>query len=47
LSHREIATRFTLSVKPIEYHLSNAYDKLGIRSRVVLAARIASLRGEP
>ena len=46
LTNREIARRLTLSVKTIEYHLSNVYDKLGMRSRAALAVRIASLRGD-
>lgn len=43
LSNREIGARLALSVKTIEYHLSNAYDKLGIRSRAALAARVGRL----
>jgi DNA-binding CsgD family transcriptional regulator len=33
MSNREAATRLVVSVKTIEYHLGNAYTKLGVRSR--------------
>ncbi|WP_079033927.1 response regulator transcription factor [Streptomyces sp. JHA19] len=41
LTNRRIARELVLSAKTVEYHLSHAYAKLGIRSRVELAARIA------
>jgi DNA-binding CsgD family transcriptional regulator len=37
-SNREVADDLFISVKTIEYHLQNAYRKLGIHSRVQLAA---------
>ncbi|MFF5043324.1 AAA family ATPase [Streptomyces nigra] len=40
LTNRRIARELVLSAKTVEYHLSHAYAKLGIRSRVELAARI-------
>jgi DNA-binding CsgD family transcriptional regulator len=39
-TNSEAATRLFLSAKTIEYHLSNVYRKLGIRSRVELARRM-------
>ncbi|WP_214402353.1 LuxR C-terminal-related transcriptional regulator [Pseudonocardia lacus] len=39
-TNSEAATRLFLSAKTIEYHLSNIYRKLGIRSRVELARRM-------
>jgi DNA-binding CsgD family transcriptional regulator len=39
-TNSEAAARLFLSAKTIEYHLSNAYRKLGVRSRVELARRM-------
>jgi DNA-binding CsgD family transcriptional regulator len=41
-TNREIGTALFLSPKTVEYHLGNAYRKLGVRSRTELAARRAS-----
>lgn len=40
-TNREAASALFLSPKTIEFHLSNVYSKLGIRSRSALAARVA------
>ena len=41
LTNRETADRLHLSVKTIEFHLGNAYRKLGVRNRTELAVRLA------
>ncbi|MEU5877018.1 BREX system ATP-binding domain-containing protein [Spirillospora sp. NPDC047279] len=41
LTNRQVAGELVLSVKTIEYHLSNAYSKLGVAGRSGLAAMLA------
>jgi DNA-binding CsgD family transcriptional regulator len=41
-SNKQVAAAIFLSEKTIEHHLSRIYAKLGVRSRVELAARLAS-----
>lgn len=41
LTNREIAERLVVSVKTVEYHLGNAFTKLGVRSRAQLVAKVA------
>ncbi|WP_061295405.1 LuxR C-terminal-related transcriptional regulator [Herbidospora cretacea] len=45
LTNKEIARRMALSVKTIEYHLSNVFAKLGVSSRTALVALL--VRGQP
>ena len=42
LSNKEIARTLVVTVNTVEFHLRNAYTKLGIRSRAQLAARLAT-----
>lgn len=46
LANKEIASELVVTVSTVEYHLSRAYAKLGIRSRAQLAPRLADV-GEP
>ena len=41
-TNREIAGELVVSVKTVEYHLRNAFQKLGIARRRELAARLAA-----
>jgi DNA-binding CsgD family transcriptional regulator len=45
LSNREIGERLTLSDRTVEHHLGAVFAKLGVRSRVELAARHAASGG--
>ncbi|GIJ43407.1 hypothetical protein Val02_02930 [Virgisporangium aliadipatigenens] len=42
-TNREVAARLFLSVKTVEFHLSNVYRKLGVRTRTELAHRFPAL----
>ena len=42
LTNKEIAQTLVVTVSTVEFHLSNTYAKLGIRSRSQLAARLGS-----
>ena len=39
LTNKQVATEMLLSTKTVQYHLTRAYAKLGVRSRTELAAR--------
>jgi DNA-binding CsgD family transcriptional regulator len=41
LANKEIAQTLVISVSTVEFHLSNTYAKLGVRSRTQLAPRLA------
>jgi DNA-binding NarL/FixJ family response regulator len=43
-SNREIADELVVSIKTIEYHLRNAFQKLGVTSRKQLEAKLAETR---
>jgi DNA-binding CsgD family transcriptional regulator len=45
--NREVADALFLSTKSVEGHLTNIYQKLGVRSRAELAARMAARSPEP
>ena len=42
-SNREIADELVVSIKTVEYHLRNAFQKLGVTSRRQLAELLAEL----
>lgn len=43
LTNREVAAKLYLSVKTVEFHLSNVYRKLGVSRRAALAGRLARM----
>ena len=47
LANKEIARTLVVTVNTVEFHLRNTYAKLGIRSRVQLAARLQEVDDKP
>ena len=47
LANKEIARVLVVTVNTVEFHLRNTYAKLGIRSRVQLAAALDGLEERP
>ena len=47
LANKEIARTLVVTVNTVEFHLRNTYAKLGIRSRVQLAAALRRGRRRP
>lgn len=45
-TNREVAAKLFLSTKTVEFHLSNVYRKLGVRTRTELAHRFPGLAAE-
>jgi DNA-binding CsgD family transcriptional regulator len=41
MSNREIASEMAISAKTVQFHISNIYAKLGVRSRLQLANRLS------
>jgi ATP/maltotriose-dependent transcriptional regulator MalT len=44
MSNRDIASEMAISAKTVQFHVSNVYAKLGVRSRVQLAHRLGRAR---
>jgi DNA-binding NarL/FixJ family response regulator len=42
MSNRDIASKMAISAKTVQFHVSNVYAKLGVRSRLQLANRLGS-----
>ncbi len=47
MSNREVAAQLYLSPKTVEFHLANAFTKVGVRTRHELTARILAAAGSP
>jgi DNA-binding CsgD family transcriptional regulator len=43
MSNRDMAAEMLISVKTVQFHIGNVYSKLGVRSRVQLAARLPAV----